>query len=862
MAYYSHVSTGWEGLDNIIDHLRRGDNVVWQVDDIDAYRKMVSYFVNEAVSDDEQVVYMRFARHAPLLARRRNVRTYELNVAAGFESFTTQVHSIITKEGRGIFYVFDSLSDLLHEWATDLMIVNFFFVTCPYLFELNTIAYFAILRNRHSFKAVAGIQETTQVLIDVYSYERKLCVHPIKIQGRYSSTMFFPHIKEQNTLVPVINSAEATHMFSHLLQEKAVNARRILDYWDHLFIEASELLGGDRDPREKEDKVEQLSRLVLTRNKRLLGLIRRNLSLEDLLFIKERLIGTGFIGGKALGMVLSRKILHNDAAYDWEHTLEHHDSFYIGSDVFYSYIVQNGWWKLFMAHKTKEGYFARADELKSKILSGTFPDPIRERFQLMLEYFGQSPIIVRSSSLLEDAFGSAFAGRYDSFFCVNQASPEKRYEMFEEAVKQIFAGTMNADALAYRLQRGLNKMDEQMAIMVQRVSGAAHNRFFFPMLAGVGLSCNPYVWKKNMDPEAGMLRLVMGLGTRAVNRVENDYPRIVAMDDPLVKPLAGMQDIKKYSQHYVDCLDLAENTIKTVSLWELVENVPDMDMTAIAVMDNDAQSYGGKPAPAYNVRWILTFDEFLTRSTFINTMRRMLKTIEHAYTVPVEIEFTVNRDAAGQIQVNLLQCRPFQTIYNTTDMPLQGKIDPEKVFIRMEGHFMGGNVSLPITRLIWVDPENYAAASLSEKYSVARLIGKLNREIADQKTRPTMLMGPGRWGTQTPAMGVPVRFSEINHITALMEISYQAGSLIPDLSFGTHFFHDLTETSIFYAAIYPENADVVFRPEWLFALPNKLSLIRPQDEGLSHIVKMYDLTDQGLILQSNVVNQELLCYRT
>jgi len=858
MVFYSRVSTGWESLDNIIDYLRRGDNVVWQVDDIDAYRKLVSYFVNNALAANEQVVYMRFARHAPLLAPRRNIRIYTLDVAAGFESFTTQVHGIITREGRDIFYVFDSLSDLLHEWATDMMIVNFFFVTCPYLFELNTIAYFAILRNRHSFKAIAGIRETTQILIDVYSYERKLCVHPIKIEGRYASTMFFPHVKEQSDLVPVIDSVEATRLFSHLMREKAANAQRILDYWDHLFLQAQELLESEADPREKEDKIEQLSRLILSRNKRILGLIRQFLSLEDLLFIKERLIGTGFVGGKALGMLLSRKILLKDPEYEWQNTLEHHDSFYIGSDVFYSYIVQNGWWKLFMAHKTPEGYFEKAGELKSKILSGDFPEAIRERFQLMLEYFGQSPIIVRSSSLLEDAYGSAFAGRYDSFFCVNQASPEKRYKIFEEAIKQIFAGTMNKDALAYRLQRGLDKMDEQMAILVQRVSGSDHQNYYFPELAGVGLSRNPYVWKKNMDPEAGMLRLVMGLGTRAVNRVENDYPRIVAMDDPLVKPLAGIQDMKKYSQHYVDYLDLSENTLKTSSLLDLAGEVPNMDLTTIAVRDIEGKSYGRNSSS--QDRWILTFDDFLTHTPFVGIMKRMLKTIEHSYDTPVEIEFTVNHNSAGDIQVNLLQCRPFQTVYNTTYIPLPEKIHPEKVFIRMEGHFMGGNVLLPITQLIWVDPAGYAGASLSEKYSVARLIGKLNRKIADPKTNPTMLMGPGRWGTQTPAMGVPVTFSEINHITALVEISYQAGSMVPDLSFGTHFFHDLTETSIFYAAVYPENEDVVFRPDWLSALPNMLSQIHPQNEGLDHVVKVYDLKKQGLVLQSDVVTQEIICY--
>ncbi|MBN2420355.1 MAG: PEP/pyruvate-binding domain-containing protein [Deltaproteobacteria bacterium] len=857
MAYYSHVSTGWESLDNIIDYLRRGDNVVWQVDDIDAYRKLVSYFVNNAITTGERLVYIKFARHAPLIPPRRNVKVYTLDVSEGFESFTTRIHSIITKEGRDTFYVFDSLSDLLFEWATDMMIVNFFFVTCPYLYELNTIAYFAIIRNHHSYKAIAAIRETTQILIDVYTYERKLCVHPIKIEGRYSSTMFFPHIKEHSDLVPVINSIDASRLFSHLMKEKAANSQLILDYWDHLFIQANELIESDAPPGEKEDKVEQLGRLVLSRNKRVLSMIRQFMTLEDLLMIKERLIGTGFIGGKALGMLLARKILHKDTGYDWNRSLEPHDSFYIGSDVFYTYIVRNVWWKLFIDHKTPEGYFEKAGELKEKILSGTFPEPIRERFQLMLEYFGQSPIIVRSSSLLEDAFGSAFAGRYDSFFCVNQASPEKRYGMFEEAVKRIYAGTMNEEALAYRMQRGLDRMDEQMAIMVQRVSGSEHHGCFFPELAGVGLSRNPYVWKKDLDPEAGMLRLVMGLGTRAVNRVETDYPRIVPMDDPLVKPLAGIQEIKKYSQHYVDYLDLSENTLKSIPLNELTEKTPDLDMNLIALRDEDSVNYRNSSVGG---RWVLTFDNFLGSTDFIKTMKRMLKTIEQAYNTPVEIEFTVNHNSAGDIQVNLLQCRPFQTIYNTVDFPLPEKIDPEKIFIRMEGHFMGGNVALPVKKLIWIDPENYAGATLSVKYSVARLIGKLNREMADPKDQPTLLMGPGRWGTQTPAMGVPVTFSEINNITALMEISYQAGSMIPDLSFGTHFFHDLTETSIFYAAVYPERPGVTFRTERLSSLSNALADIRPQDEGLARIVKVYDLEKQELIIQSNVVTQELVCY--
>ncbi len=860
MTYLSHVSTGWDSLDMIIDHLRRGDNVVWQVDSIDDYQRLVTLFVNNAVSQNERVVYMRFARHTPLLEERNHVSIYNLKVDHGFESFSSQVHGIITKEGKNVHYVFDSLSDLLHVWATDLMIGDFFYITCPYLFELNTIAYFAIVRNRHSFKAIARIRETTQVLIDVYNYRRQICIHPLKVQHRYSPTMFFPHLRKKNNLIPVINSVEATQLFSHLSRHHTADAQRHLDYWDRLFIQTKKLLRSEAPSNEKLDMVEQLSRLLLSRSKRVLALIRQYFSLEDILRIKERLIGTGFIGGKALGMLLARRILIQDTTFPWRNILEHHDSFYIGSDVYYSYIVQSGWWKLFMAHKTKEGYFEKALELKNKMLKGNFPEEIKEQFQRMLEYFGQSPIIVRSSSLLEDAFGSAFSGKYESFFCVNQGSPEKRYEHFEEAVKRIFASTMNEDALAYRLQRGLDQRDEQMALLVQRVSGAYRKQYFFPEIAGVGLSRNPFVWKTGMNPTAGMLRLVFGLGTRAVNRVDMDYPRIVAVDEPLVRPLSEMKDIRKFSQHFADILNLEKNQLQTVPFRELAQKELNTKLDLLSIRDTEAiENLRTMGKPKQELR-ILTFDPFLTNTSFISMMAGMLQTLENSYQHPVDIEFTVNFSQTDEIQINLLQCRPFQTFGEGVHVDIPAHIDPEKIIIRNDGNFMGGNVSQPIDCIIYIDPKAYTSLSISEKYSVARLIGKLNKQMVNRKKSPTFLLGPGRWGTHSPAMGVPVTFSEINHIAAMAEISYQDGSLIPDLSFGSHFFQDLVETRIFYLAVYPERPGVIFNQRWLASLPNLLEVISPGDIRFSSVVKVYDTRNEGLVICSDITTQKMLCY--
>ena len=862
MAHDSQVSTGWSSLDTVIDHLRRGDNVVWQVDEIADYQRLVTPFVERAAARGDRVVYMRFARHSPLVEAGENITVYHLPIESGFESFSADVHSIISREGRDVCYVFDSLSELLHVWATDLMIGDFFFITCPYLFELNTIAYFAIQRHRHSFKAIARIREITQVLIDVYQYEGRLCIHPVKVKHRYSPTMFFPHIMEEENLEPVINSMEATRIFSDLTRGGADSARRHLDYWDRLFLEAKELLEGGGRPEEKADMVEQLSRLMLSRNKPMLSMIRRFMSLEDLVRIKERLIGTGFIGGKSVGMLLSRKILARDDARDWQEILEPHDSFFIGSDVFYSYIVQNGWWKLFMAHKTSEGYFAKAAELKNKMLGGVFADEIREKFQRMLEYFGQSPIIVRSSSLLEDAYGNAFAGKYDSFFCVNQGPPEKRYEDFITAVRYVYASTMSRDALAYRRQRCLEESDEQMALLVQRVSGAYHKHYFFPELAGVGLSRNPFIWKKGMDAGAGMLRLVAGLGTRAVNRVQNDYPRIIALDNPLVKPLAGIMDMRKYSQHRVDLINLEANQLETLDFRELVENGLISRIELLGSRDTEAAEQMRRMGRAAGTYWILTFDPFLEKTPFTGLMRDILAKLEAAYGNPVDIEFTVNFSKAGQLRINLLQCRPFQTIgdFDTSAMPCE--ITDEQTILRIEGNFMGGSLVQPISTIIWIVPQAYAELSPQEKFAVARLVGKVNQSLKQGGRSSTLLMGPGRWGTQSPEMGIPVKFSEINNIAAIAEISHQMGNMIPDLSFGTHFFHDLIETGIFYMAIYPESPEVVFKTEWLHALPNQLESIVPAAGHLRDVVKIADTAAYGLMLASDISTQQLICYLT
>jgi hypothetical protein len=656
------------------------------------------------------------------------------------------------------------------------------------------------------------------------------------------------------------NSLEATELLATIRRQEANAGSRQLDHWHRLFLQAEELNSPETPAAEKQQMVAHLCRHLIGLEDNILDLASRYFSLEDLLTFKSRMIGTGFIGGKAVGMLLSRRILQAQPDFDWNSLLEQHDSFFVGSNVYYSYIVHNGWWELYAAQKTPEHYFTAGAELHEKMLSGAFPEPLRDELQSMLDYYGQYPIIVRSSSLLEDSFGNAFAGKYDSFFCANQGAPEERYAVLEEAVRKIFASTLSEDALSYRKQRGLDQHVEQMGLLIQRVSGSYHRQYYFPELAGVGISYNTFVWDKQMDPQAGMLRLVLGLGTRAVDRVEGDYPRIVALDEPMKLPLKGHEDLRRFSQKDIDLVNVSDNCLQSLPLSQLINEKIELNLERYGELDREAMSRLKERGKTGQQVWLLTFEHLLKRTDFPAIMHTLLKTVEKAYRYPVDIEFTVNSAADGSTRINLLQCRPLQTKGLKKRVSIPDQIPEEKIFFRAEGGFMGGNTALPIKRIIWIEPRQYAQLPLTDKYEVARLIGRLNKLIKEREEQPTLLLGPGRWGTSTPSLGVPVKFSEINNMAAIGEVAFTEGDLMPELSFGSHFFQDLVEADIFYLALFPDIFPCTLNSDWIYLHSNVLEGLMPSSSRFNPTVKVIDIPKQNLMLMADVVTQQMACY--
>jgi pyruvate, water dikinase len=865
----TQLTTGLPSLDRILRGLIPGDNIVWHVDSVEDYLPFVRPYCQAALEHASKLVYFRFARHAPLLPDDFGAEIHHLDPKAGFEQFIGGIHKVIGETGRGGYYLFDCLSDLAEDWYSDRMLGNFFMLTCPYLYDVEAIACFALLENYHSPHAAATIAETAQILLDVYHRKGSLYIHPTKVQHRHSPTMYMLHAWKGEEFVPVTDSSTIAEILTSIPWVGSESSRALMGVWSRTLLQAEEVMN---PPEHDECSValakeltRRLLKMMVTRDERFLALAEKHFNLAELVELSRRMIGSGLIGGKSVGMLLARAILR-DADPRWAELLEAHDSFYIGSDVFYTFLVRNGCWWVRKKQQDPATFLEGSEEARRRILTGQFPEDIREEFSLMLEYFGQSPIIVRSSSLLEDAYGNAFAGKYESVFCANQGSPAKRLEDFLSAVRTIYASTMSEKALRYRARRGLLDRDEQMSLLVQRVSGSLYGNLFFPQVAGVGLSFNPYVWNQEIEAEAGMVRLVFGLGTRAVDRADDDYTRVVALNAPDRRPEASFDQVRRYTQRKVDALDLAANQVVAYEFPEVVQESPRLPIHLFASRDEELERRAADAGLRNYCPWVLTFEHLLSHTPFVGDMRAMLHTLEEAYGSPVDTEFTANFFNAETYKINLVQCRPLQVQIagdgEVTDLPTH--IEKEKLVLEAAGAVIGRSRLVTVDRLIQVVPAVYGHLPINERYAIARLIGRLMHHKGPDQPRTVMVLGPGRWGTTTPSLGVPVSYAEINRASVICEVVAMREDLVPDVSLGTHFFNDLVEADTLYMALFPDRPGNFLNEAFFAGHPNRLTQLLPDAAGKEHIVRVIeaaDLPDGHLVkLNANALQQKVVCY--
>ncbi len=604
---------------------------------------------------------------------------------------------------------------------------------------------------------------------------------------------------------------------------------------------------GETERRKYEARLQEIKvvliRTMISDQLAYLNIARKWFTIEDLKQIRNRKIGYGKIGGKSAGMMLAYRILRNVAPVEIRNHIRIPESYFIASDLFYTFMANNGLvhWSD-QKYKSEEEMRREYPQIVQDFVKGEFPEDILNRLSALLEETGKRPLIVRSSSLLEDNFGTSFAGKYDSFFCPNQDTPEQNLSALTQAIARVYASCFNPNALLYRHHKGLVDYDERIAVLLQCVEGEPFGRYFLPHGAGVGFSHNLYRWSPQMRREDGFLRLVWGLGTRAVEAVGNDYPRMVALSHPRLQPADSPKAIRLHSQQYVDLIDLEENALKTLPVHEVL-TARHPAARFIAQVDEGGYLVSMRTNTVEAGQLVITFDDLMRRTPFAERMKVILQTLEQHYGSPVDIEFTLQVADAQTLHpealITILQCRPQSCFEEEQDVTIPFEIPKRDIAFSTQRMVPRGRVD-GIRWVLFVPPEEYFRLDPAGRHRLERAIGDLNNAL---KSEPFICVGPGRWGTSTPDLGVSIAYGDIYHTRALVELTGEG--LAPDLepSFGTHFFQDLMEAQIYPLAVTLGESGSVFNRKFFYQTPNRLADWLPADDALQASLRLIKVED-------------------
>ncbi|MCB2211691.1 nucleotidyltransferase domain-containing protein [bacterium] len=563
--------------------------------------------------------------------------------------------------------------------------------------------------------------------------------------------------------------------------------------------------------------------------------------IKDFMQLIPRLIhpinSHGKLGGKSAGMFLAWKMLRK--------AIDKHPEFsevrlpktwYITSDGLHSFLHFNNLEEVTeQKYKDVEQVRQEHPHIVHLFKSSHFPPEIIPGLSMALDDFGESPIIVRSSSLLEDRLGSAFSGKYTSLFLANRGSKTERLEALMDAIAEVYSSTFGSDPIEYRAERGLLDFHEEMGILIQEVVGTRVGKYYLPAYAGVAFSNNEFRWSPRIKREDGLVRLVMGLGTRAVDRLSDDYCILATPGQPSMRVNATVEENIRYSPRSIDAIDLESNTFVTLPLQDFLkqhgEIFPRVQEFVSEIDEDHLRQPGLFDLDFEEKEYAVTFEGLIHNSNFMRHISAVLSTLEQSFKGPVDIEFAHD----GKF-FYLLQCRPQSHGDDTRPAAIPTDI-PESAILFSANRYVSNGAVPEIEYVVYVDPAAYAdLEDKKQMLRVARAVGQLNKQLPKRRF---ILMGPGRWGSRGDIkLGVSVTYSEINNTAMLIEVARQKGNYVPDLSFGTHFFQDLVEASIRYLPLYPDDSKVLFNERILTQSYNMLAELLPEYGDLDKVLKL------------------------
>ncbi|MDE5691333.1 MAG: phosphoenolpyruvate synthase [Alistipes sp.] len=521
-------------------------------------------------------------------------------------------------------------------------------------------------------------------------------------------------------------------------------------------------------------------------------------------------IGEGSLGGKARGLAFMNSMLIKYRQYD------KHDgvrimiprSVVIATDCFDEFIRENGLQYIISQEFTDE-------EILSEFVTATVPAHLQEELKAYIRTV-RSPLAVRSSSKLEDSHYQPFAGIYSTYMIPYTENEDQMLRLLLRAVKSVYASVYFAASRAY-IQTSQNLIsEEKMAVIIQEVCGTEQNGLLFPTFSGVARSINCYPIGDE-KPEDGICNVAMGLGKLVVDggrtlRFSPRYPQKVlqtstpelALRDTQTEVLALSLRPEEFRTSIDDGVNLRRLTVAQIGEYRNARHV-----TSVWDRENERIS----DSPYDRGRKIITFNNILKYNTFplAEIIRDILAMGAEEMRCPVEVEFAVNMDVEpGREKVfNLLQIRPI--IDSQDNRPIDwDAVDASDALIYGESALGIGQMA-DIADIVYVKTEKFNSLA-TEK--IADELLTLNTRLREEG-RSYILVGPGRWGSSDPCLGVPVKWTHISEAKVIVECGIERFDVEP--SQGTHFFQNVTSLGVGYLTINPFRGDGLFRQDLLDA---------------------------------------------
>ena len=563
-------------------------------------------------------------------------------------------------------------------------------------------------------------------------------------------------------------------------------------------------------------------------------------------------IGEGSIGGKARGLAFIDMLLK-------QNKLHHRypgvfitipKTVVISTEMFDLFMEGNDLYKIALSEMDDE-------EILQRFVRARLPKSLLRDLKGYIRVI-ERPIAIRSSSLLEDSHYQPFAGIYSTFMLPMLGDEEIRLRMLAEAIKSVYASVYFKSSKAY-MQATKNVIDEEkMAIVLQEVCGNLHGDIYMPSFSGVTRSVNfyPVIDEKAED---GVVELALGLGKHIVDGGGHNL-RFSPKSPKKVLQLSTPELALSSTQKHFYALKMDQDSFKPsihddINLEKLsIRKIPkDRSFRMIlssydfhSEMIRDAWDEDGKKIVSFS--HILKYDKF----PLSEIIAEVLEIGQTAMNNPVEIEFAVNlkKNSSDEMVFNLLQIRPIVETSGSQVVDIAEDEMDDSIIVSESA--LGNGVITGLHDIIYVKPQGFEA---SNNPKLPSLIDKINAEYAE-KQENYVLIGPGRWGSHDPWLGIPVSWPQISEARLIVESGLDNYRIDP--SQGTHFFQNLTSFHVGYFTINPFINDGSYNVEKLDAMPAKyedeyIRVVHFEDEL---VVKIDGRKSKGVILTNS--NKEII----